>query len=228
MRMVSVAGACAAAGLVIGGITMTGLASKFSNLVFLLSNANVFISLMLAAGLTILLGMGMPTPSAFILAAVLVAPVMADLGISPMAGHMFLLYFAVMSALTPPVAVAAYAASAIADENPLKIAAHAVKIAIAAFLVPFCFVFNQALLLNGSWIEIVFATVSATFGLVAVAIATEGYFKVPIAWPARLMLFASGFLFLFVDTLFFLLGCGLSLLALGGSRLLRRGAESES
>lgn len=228
MRMVAVAGACAAAGLVIGGITMTGLASKFSNLVFLLSNANVFVSLMLAAGLTILLGMGMPTPSAFILAAVLVAPVMADLGISPMAGHMFLLYFAVMSALTPPVAVAAYAASAIADENPLRIAAHAVKIAIAAFLVPFCFVFNQALLLEGSWPEIAFATVSATFGLVTVAIAAEGYLKVALAWPARLILFAGGILFLFVDPFFFLLGCGLTVLALGGTRLLRHGEERGS
>jgi len=228
MRMVAVAGACAAAGLVIGGITMTGLASKFSNLVFLLSNANMFMSLILAAGLTILLGMGMPTPSAFILAAVLVAPVIADLGISPMAGHMFLLYFAVMSALTPPVAVAAYAASAIADENPLRIAAHAVKIAIAAFLVPFCFVYNQALLLEGSWEEIGFATVSAALGLVVVAIAAEGYYKAALAWPARLVLFASGILFLIVDPLYFVLGCGLSLLAIGGSQLLRRGEETGS
>lgn len=221
VRMVSVSGACAAAGLVIGGITMTGLASKFSNLVFLLSGANTFLSLVLAAGLTILLGLGMPTPSAFILAAVLVAPVMSDLGISLMAGHMFLLYFAVMSALTPPVAVAAYAASAIADENPLLIAAHAVKIAIAAFLVPFCFVYNQALLLVGSWAEIAGATVSAALGLVAIAIAAEGYLKSPLGVPARLMLFTGGILFLFVDVLYFALGCGLSLLAIGGSQLVR-------
>ncbi len=100
LRMVSVAGACAAAGLVIGGITMTGLASKFSNLVFLISGANEFVSLVLAALLTLLLGLGMPTPSAYILAAVLVAPVMANLGIDVMGGHLFLLYFAVMSALT--------------------------------------------------------------------------------------------------------------------------------
>jgi TRAP transporter 4TM/12TM fusion protein len=136
LRMVAVTGACAAAGLVIGGITMTGLASKFSHLVFLLSGANIFLSLVLAAGLTILLGLGMPTPSAYILAAVLVAPVMASLGIDPMAGHMFLLYFAVMSALTPPVAVAAYAASAISGDNPLAIAAMAVRMALAAFLIP--------------------------------------------------------------------------------------------
>ena len=210
LRMVAVAGACAAAGLVIGGITMTGLASKFSHLVFLLSGASVFMSLVLAAALTILLGLGMPTPSAYILAAVLVAPVMQDLGIAPMAGHLFLLYFAVMSALTPPVAVAAYAASAIADENPLTIAAGAVKIAIAAFLVPFCFVFNQALLLDGTPVEIAFATLSAACGLVAVGIAIEGFLRRPLAPLPRLLLAASAVLFLIVDPAYFALGCLIS------------------
>lgn len=203
LRMVAVAGACAAAGLVIGGITMTGLASKFSHLVFLLSGANVFMSLVLAAGLTILLGLGMPTPSAFILAAVLVAPVISDLGISPMAGHLFLLYFAVMSALTPPVAVAAYAASAIADENPLTIAVNAVRIAIAAFLVPFSFVFNHALLLEGTVSEILFATVSACLGLFVIAMAVEGYYRKDINGFSRALLAAAGILFLYIDPLFF-------------------------
>ncbi len=205
LRMVAVAGACAAAGLVIGGITMTGLASKFSHLVFLLSGANVFMSLVLAAGLTILLGLGMPTPSAFILAAVLVAPVISDLGISPMAGHLFLLYFAVMSALTPPVAVAAYAASAIADENPLTIAVSAVRIAIAAFLIPFSFVFNHALLLDGTPLEIIFATVSAFLGLVVIAIAVEGYYNKDIKTPGRFLLAIAGILFLYIDPVLFTL-----------------------
>jgi len=205
MRMVAVAGACAAAGLVIGGITMTGLASKFSHLVFLLSGDNTFLSLVIAAGLTILLGLGMPTPSAFILAAVLVAPVIADLGISAMAGHMFLLYFAVMSALTPPVAVAAYAASAIADENPLTIAVNAVRIAIAAFLVPFSFVYNEALLLNGTTTEIIFATLSACLGLIAVAIAAEGHFRRAVAVPVRWALAGSGLLFLYIHPVAFVI-----------------------
>lgn len=205
LRMVAVAGACAAAGLVIGGITMTGLASKFSHLVFLLSGTNVFLSLVLAAGLTILLGLGMPTPSAFILAAVLVAPVISDLGIAPMAGYLFLLYFAVMSALTPPVAVAAYAASAIADENPLTIAANAVRIAIAAFLVPFSFVFNPALLLDGSVPEIIFATLSASLGLLAIAIAVEGYFEKELGVFRRIVLAVAGILFLYIAPAFFII-----------------------
>lgn len=198
LRTVPVAGACAAAGLVIGGITMTGLASKFSALVFLLSGDDLFPSLLIAALLTTLLGMGMPTPSAYILAAVLISPVMKSLGIADLQGHLFLLYFAVMSALTPPVAVAAYAASAIANENPLKIAAQSVKIAIGAFLIPFCFVYNPALLLQGSPWEIVFATLNAVLGLLMTAVAVEGYWNRVLPPLSRIAFLASGILFLSV------------------------------
>ncbi len=199
VRTVAVAGACAAAGLVIGGITMTGLASKFGALVFLISGADVFFSLVVAAALTLLLGMGMPTPSAYILAAVLVSPVIRTLQIDIVAGHLFLLYFAVMSALTPPVAVAAYAASAIADENPLKIAAQSVQIAIGAFLIPFVFVFNHELLMRGSPFAIAYATLSAFCGLVAIACAVEGYYRSPLAAIPRLLLLAAGILLLWID-----------------------------
>ena len=192
VKTVAVTGACAAAGLVIGGITMTGLASKFGVLVFLISGDSVLVSLMVAAGLTLLLGLGMPTPSAYILAAVLIAPVMHDLGVDLMAGHLFLLYFAVMSALTPPVAVAAYAASALADAPPLKIAAVAVRIAIGAFLVPFAFVHDPALILQGTPFEIASAFILVAAGLSMVVAAQEGYLKGPITVPIRLLLFIAG------------------------------------
>jgi len=199
VRTVAVAGACAAAGLVIGGITMTGLASKVSVLVFLISGSDVFVSLVVAAALTLLLGMGMPTPSAYVLAAVLVSPVIRALQIETVAGHLFLLYFAVMSALTPPVAVAAYAASAIANENPLKIAAQSVQVAIGAFLVPFVFIYNDALLMRGSVFDIGYATVSAFAGLVVIAVAVEGYFYSRLPVIPRLLLFAGGILLLWID-----------------------------
>lgn len=219
-RMVAVAGACAAAGLVIGGITMTGLASKFSTLVFMISGADVLASLIIAALLTTLLGMGMPTPSAYILAAVLISPVMQSLGIDLLAGHLFVLYFAVMSALTPPVAVAAYAASAIADENPLVIAAQAVKIAIGAFLIPFAFVYQPALLLQGSVVEIVLAVLGAIAGLALVAVAVEGFLRAPIGRGPRLALFAAGLLLLFGGWLFWLGAAALALLGWGWNRAL--------
>ncbi|MEZ5740432.1 MAG: TRAP transporter large permease subunit [Burkholderiaceae bacterium] len=192
VRMVAVAGACAAAGLVIGGITMTGLASKLGHVVFLLAGTDLFLSLLVAAVMTIILGMGMPTPSAYILAAVLIAPVMKQLGVDLMAAHLFLLYFAVMSALTPPVAVAAYAASAIADESPLRIALIAVRMALPAFLIPFAFAYSPALILQGSAGEIAWATGCVFIGLMAVVAAAEAYLRRPMTLAERLPLGLAG------------------------------------
>jgi TRAP transporter 4TM/12TM fusion protein len=172
-RMVPVAGATAAAGLVIAGLTMTGLAAKFAHVVYGITDANQFMALCLAGALTLVLGLGMPTPAAYILAAVLMGPLMTKLGIDALAGHMFLLYFAVMSALTPPVAVAAYAASAIAEDNPMKIAGHAVKFALAAFVVPFVFVFGPELLWKGPLWKTAITFVSATIALILLAATIE-------------------------------------------------------
>ncbi|MGB7307030.1 MAG: TRAP transporter fused permease subunit [Burkholderiaceae bacterium] len=194
VRMVAVAGACAAAGLVIGGITMTGLASKLGHVVFLLAGTNAFVSLLIAAAMTVVLGMGMPTPSAYILAAVLIAPVMKGLGIDLMAAHLFLLYFAVMSALTPPVAVAAYAASAIAEESPLRIALGAVRMALPAFLIPFAFVYSPGLLLQGSVVDIAWATFHVFVGLTAIVAAVEGYFLGLLNPVVRIALALGGLL----------------------------------
>jgi TRAP-type uncharacterized transport system fused permease subunit len=114
---------------------------------------------------------------------------------------MFLLYFTVMSALTPPVAVAAYAASAISGDNPLAIAAMAVRMALAAFLIPFSFVFNHELLLEGTILETAWATVCVAAGLTAVAVAVEGYFRRPLDMIPRLIFAAAGLLLLFTDPL---------------------------
>ena len=196
VRMIPVAGACAAAGLVIGGITMTGLASKFSFLVFVIAGDSLYLSVLVAAGVTLLLGLGMPTPSAYILAAVLISPVMYKLGIAVLPAQLFLFYFAVMSALTPPVAVAAYAASAIANANPLQIAVNAVKIAVGAFVVPFAFLFNNALVLQGTPIEIASAFVFAAMGLAFIATATEAFLWRPLHWAKSVWLAGCGLLML--------------------------------
>ncbi len=214
MRIVPVAGACAAAGLVIGGITMTGLAQKFSALIFLVTNQDLFLSLLVAAALTILLGMGMPTPSAYILAAVLVGPMLQELGVDKLAGHLFLLYFAVLSAMTPPIAVAAYAAAALADANPLSIAAQAVRLSLSAFLVPFAFVYGQELLLVGEVWSIILAVTTAIIGVWLVSLATEGYKKL-LNRPARLLIAAAGCCFIVpsVEAVFL----GVALAAAGGA-----------
>ena len=189
IRMIGVTGACAAAGLVIGGITMTGLATKFSYLVLVFGSSSVLPALMIGAAITIILGLGMPTPSAYVLAAVLIGPVLVnELNVPVMAAHMFLLYYAVMSAMTPPVAVAAYAAAAIAGDNPLKIAVTAVMFSIVAFLIPFGFVHNSGLLMIGSPLEIIVAIIAAVFAVVFLAVATEGFLRAPVSRGLRVIL----------------------------------------
>jgi TRAP transporter 4TM/12TM fusion protein len=177
LRMVSVVAACAAAGLVIGGISMTGLGGKFAELVFMLAGDSAFIALIISAMLAIILGMGMPTPSAFILAAVLVGPTLLSMDLSVLQANMFILYFAVLSAMTPPVAVAAFAAAAIADAKPLEIATGAVRLAITAFIVPFAFVHGEGLLLEGSWVEIAISCISAVVGVLLLSVAVEGFWR---------------------------------------------------
>ncbi|UDM07073.1 TRAP transporter fused permease subunit [Halomonas sp. NyZ770] len=177
LRMVSVVAACAAAGLVIGGISMTGLGGKFAELVFMFAGDSAFIALIISAMIAIILGMGMPTPSAFILAAVLVGPTLLSMDLSVLQANMFILYFAVLSAMTPPVAVAAFAASAIADAKPLEIATGAVRLAITAFIVPFAFVHGEGLLLEGSWIDIAISCISAVVGVLLLSVAVEGFWR---------------------------------------------------
>ena len=192
LRMVGVAGACAAAGLVIGTISMTGLAGKFSSLIIILAGQNEFITLVFAGLLTIILGLGMPTPSAYILAAVLIGPRLAELSFSTMGIHLFLIYFAVLSALTPPVAVAAYAASAIAKENPLKIAAYATRIAVVAFILPFVFVYSPGLLMQGLWYEIAGMTVIVSLAIIALSAGIEGYvLRELYGWERLLIIIAA-------------------------------------
>jgi len=227
-RMVPVAGACAAAGLIIGGITMTGLAAKFAHVIYLITDAQLFSSLVLAAALTIVLGLGMPTPSAYILAGVLMGPLLAELGVPILAAHMFLLYYAVMSAITPPVAVAAYAAASIAEDNPLHIAVLSVRLALAAFVVPFGFIYRPEILLVGTPLDIIGATLAAVLGVFLLALAVEGYWRGPLRAWQRLALTAAG-LSMFGSSLpLTLLGLALAALlwlATPGLRLVRPDPE---
>lgn len=218
-RMVPVAGATAAAGLVIAGLTMTGLAAKFAHVVYAITEADQLMTMAIAAMLAIVLGLGMPTPSAYILAAVLIGPLMTKLGIDPLSGHMFLLYYAVMSAITPPVAVAAYAASSIAEDNPIKIAGHAVKFALAAFVVPFVFVFGPELLWQGPLWKTALTFLTAAIALIFLAAAIERYSQWAGEWWTRLLL-AVGAMFLIVPKLWTAaVGAVLVGLALAATRL---------
>jgi TRAP-type uncharacterized transport system fused permease subunit len=184
MRMLPVAGACAAAGLVIGGLTMTGLSMKASGIVSLVAGHGTLLLLLLGALITIILGLGMPTPSAYILAAVLVGPAFAEAGLPTLPANMFLLYFALLSALTPPIAVAAFAAAAIANESAMKISLTAVKLAATGFLLPFLFVWNPALLAQGPMIWVAVAAAGGVVTVVLLAYVLEGGWPIAVKIPA--------------------------------------------
>ncbi|MDG2355195.1 MAG: TRAP transporter fused permease subunit [Paracoccaceae bacterium] len=181
LRMIPVTAACASAGLVIGGITMTGLAAKFSNIAFAIGGDSQLIICIFAALVTIILGLGMPTPSAYILSAVLVAPTLVEIVELPLINvHLFLFYFAVLSAMTPPVAVAAYAASAISESNPFALAILALKLSAAAFILPFSFISMPSLLHSFDTLIIVvdafFLISSCVFISIAFSIEAKKYY----------------------------------------------------
>lgn len=213
-NMVAVTGACAAAGMVIGGITMTGLAGKVSELLVLIAGSNDLLTLVLAGAMTILLGMGMPTPAAYALAAALVAPTLVGTyGYDLMQAHLFLLYFAVLSAMTPPVAVAAYAAAGIADANPIQIAATACKLAVAAFVMPFAFMYAPGVLMQGDLTTIVIDCARSLVMVLAIAVAAEGYWRARLNGFMRWGMALGGLMMIAPDTVVVLAGLGVLAIA---------------
>ncbi|XWN31621.1 MAG: TRAP transporter fused permease subunit [Devosia sp.] len=228
VRMIGVTGACAAAGLVIGGITMTGLAAKFSFIAFSFAGDMTLLALGLAAIVTIILGLGMPTPSAYVLAAVLIAPTLVgEFAIPLLNAHLFLLYFAVLSALTPPVAVAAYAAAAIAEANPLAIAATAVRFALVAFVVPFSFVFAPGVLDPFGSPGAAVQALSIVFGTVILAVAVEGWLRGRMPWPARLAAGVGGLMLFAPSPIFILTGAAVGAAGIAGAIWWRPGRDQK-
>ena len=189
-----VAAACATAGIIIGVITLTGLGLKFSSLIVAVSGDNLVVALILTLVASLLLGMGLPTAAAYILVSTLVAPALVDLGVDLLAAHLFVFYGAMLSSITPPVAMAAYAAAGLADANPFEIAMTAVRFGIAAFIVPFFFVINPALIGIGEIGAIVTAAITATIGAGAIAIAIQGWLLQRASIFERIIFFAGGLL----------------------------------
>jgi TRAP transporter 4TM/12TM fusion protein len=170
-----VASACATAGIVIGIVTITGLGLRFSNMIISLSGNSLFLALIFTAITCIILGMGLPTSAAYIITATLGGPVLIRMGVTPIAAHLFILYFAVVSVITPPVAIAAYAAAGIANDDPLKIAVQATRLGIAAYVIPFMFVYGPALVLVGTVPKIILAIITALIGSFLLACGVQGY-----------------------------------------------------
>ena len=189
-----VALACACAGIVIGVVTLSGLGIVFTQFVVGLAQDLLILALVLTMIAGIVLGMGMPTTPAYIIMTALLVPAIIKLGVIPPAAHMFAFYFAVLSAITPPVALAVFAAAGIAKADLWKSGLAAVKIGAAGFIVPYMLIYEPALLMIGSWPQIIGAFVTATCGILLFAAGLHGYFLTAANHWQRVMLIVGGLL----------------------------------
>jgi TRAP transporter 4TM/12TM fusion protein len=194
VHTVPVAMACASAGIVIGIVLQTGLALRFTSFLVALAGGHLIFALLMTMTAGIVLGMGMPTTPAYIMQAALLIPALIKLGVMPMAAHMFAFYFSCLSAVTPPVALAVYAAASIGRAGLWGSGLQAVKFAAAGFIVPFFFVYNPSLLFSGEWTEIARAVLTGGIGVIALAAGLEGYFIRTATWLERLLFLAAALL----------------------------------
>ncbi|MEL6478996.1 MAG: TRAP transporter fused permease subunit [Pseudomonadota bacterium] len=179
---------CACAGLIVGVISLTGVGARFSSLLFDLAEQSKLLALIFAMMIAVILGMGMPTTAAYAVAASVVAPGLIEIGITPLVAHFFVFYFAVVSAITPPVALAAYAGAAIAGAEPMKTSVTSFKVGLAAFIVPFMFFYSPGLLMEAPWYEILRNLVTALVGVYLLAGAVQGWFMAPAGPLVRVLL----------------------------------------
>lgn len=206
---ISVAIPCAVAGIVIGIVVNSGLGLKFTDLMIYLSGGILILNLILVMLAVIVLGMGMPTSAAYLMGAILMAPALVNQGIEPLAAHLFIFYFAVISMITPPVALASFAAASLAGADLWKTGIAAFRIAIPGFLIPYAFVYDHALLLKGSLFEIAWVTTTATIGCIGLAAGIIGFFaRKTLIWE-RILLCAGSVLLIVPEKITDFIGFGI-------------------
>jgi TRAP transporter 4TM/12TM fusion protein len=220
---ISVALACACAGIVIGVITLTGLGIDFTSLVTAASQNSLVLALILTMVAGIILGMGMPTTPAYIVQVALLVPALVKLGILVEAAHMFVFYFAILSAITPPVAMAVYAANGISRAGLWESGLTALKLGATGYIIPFMFVFGPSLLLIGEWPRIAITVVTATTGVICLAAGLTGYLLAPAPLWQRIVLVAAAVTLIKPGLVTDLVGAGLLAAILIVQVLLRTG-----
>ena len=199
----SIAIACGIAGIIAGVVTMTGLGQIFISAIVGIAGNNLMIALVLTMITCIILGMGVPTTANYVIMATTCAPILTTgMGMSAMAANMFVFYFGIVADITPPVALAAYAGSAIAKSPPMKTALNASRLAIAAFLVPYVFALNPAMLfIDTVWYEVVLIVLSSFIGMISISVAMEGYLIHEVNPLGRILCAAGGLALLIPGTL---------------------------
>ena len=194
---VTIATACASAGIIVGVISLTGLGLKFSDSLISLSGGNMFLALFFTMIASLILGCGMPTTAAYVVLAALAAPVLIKLGVPVIAAHLFILYFGCISTITPPVALSSYAGAGLAQANATKVGNTAFKFGIVAYIIPYMLVIGPGLLMEGGPIQIVGSLISACLGVIAFSAGMQNYLKRQCRLWERLLLLFAGFCLLF-------------------------------
>ena len=208
--MITVAAACGVAGIVAGIIGVTGLAYMLFNGIVTLAGNKIIIALFLTMLCCIVLGMGVPTTANYCIMAATCAPILVQMGVPMIAAHFFVFYFGIVADLTPPVALAAYAGAAIAGANPMKTAVTSTKLAIGAFIIPYVFALNPAMLfINTNAWQVILICITSLVGMFAVSASLEGYFLHHMKWFERIISVAGGLLLIYPGVVTDAIGLGL-------------------
>ena len=189
--------ACATAGIIMGVILLTGIGFKFVDILVAISRDVFLLGLLLTAIASLILGMGLPTTGAYILVAALAAPALVKMGLSLLASHLFVFYFAIISVITPPVALAAYAGASIAGANMMKTGITASRLGLAAFIMPFYFIYNPAILLEGSWYATIKVILLTMLALYLMSAGMEGWLSRRLNQPMRGLYILAGILLIY-------------------------------
>jgi TRAP transporter 4TM/12TM fusion protein len=202
-----VAAACATAGIIVGVVTLTGLGLKMGDGLISLAGGILILTLIFTMIASLILGMGAPTTANYVITSTIAAPALVKLGVPVLAAHMFTFYFGIIADITPPVALAAFAGAAIAKANPFKTGVIATKLAIAAFLVPYIFVYSPSLLLIDATLgKIIQMIITSVIGMVGIGAAVEGWYWTRMSWWERIPMFAAGILLIDPGTLTDIIG----------------------
>jgi len=216
----SVVAACATAGMIVGVVTLTGLGLKLAHMILLIAGSRLILALFLTMVASIVLGMGLPTTAKYIVLATIAAPALIRLGVLPIAAHLFIFYFGIFADVTPPVAVAAYAAVGISGGDPFKTGFTALKLAVGGFLMPYLFCYNPSLLLlSGSVSDVIMSFFFTLLGIVCFAAAIQGCLLKPLNVIWRLLLFLATFAFCHSGITTSIVGIVILLVALFNQRL---------
>lgn len=190
-----VAVACAIAGIIVGTVTLTGLGQDLLNGLLVVAGTSKFLALLLTMISCIILGMGVPTTANYVIMATITAPIVVSMGVPVLAAHMFVFYFGIVADITPPVALAAYAGSAIAKSDPFKTGVQATRLAITAFIIPYIFVYNpQMLFIDATVFEVLSITLTSLLGVYGLSAAMEGFVRSKLKAWERLLMAAAGLL----------------------------------